>query len=93
MKRREFLALLTAALGAPALGLAETLTKTTRIDHWHRLSDRIFLGGGLWANPMEDWAIQNGWAVCQTGGGGRNIHSLLYRLTDASKPFTVSVEN
>lgn len=92
MKRREFLALLTAALGAPSLALSQTLTKTTRIDGWAATHDRVFLGGGVWANPMEDWRAQDGWAVCQTAGVGRNIHSLLYELSSTGKPFTISVE-
>jgi phosphodiesterase/alkaline phosphatase D-like protein len=92
MKRREFLALLTAALGAPAVAFSETLAKTTRIDNWSATHDRVFLGGGFWANPMEDWRVQDGWAACQNAGGGRNIQSLLYDLADPTKPFTVSVE-
>ncbi|MEM6505609.1 MAG: alkaline phosphatase D family protein [Planctomycetota bacterium] len=92
MKRREFIALLTAAIGAPAMALSETLARTIRIDDWANTHDRVFLGGGVWANPMEDWRVQDGWAACQTAGGARNIQSLLYRLTDASQPFTMSVE-
>lgn len=92
MKRREFLALLTAVVGAPTLALSETLTKTMRIDDWASVHDRVFLGGGVWANPMEDWRVQDGWAACQTAGGGRNIHSLLHELSDAGKPFMMSVE-
>ena len=92
MKRREFLALLAAALGAPTVTFSESLAKTRRIDQWATSNDRIFLGGRVWANPMEDWRVQDGWATCQNAGGGRNIHSLLYELTDPGKPFTISVE-
>jgi len=92
MKRREFIALLTAVLGAPAVALSRTLAETARIDRWNLIHDRVFLGGEVWANPMEDWRVRGGWAACQNAGGGRNIHSLLYELTDASKPFTLSVE-
>ena len=92
MKRREFIALLTAVIGAPTVALSKTLTLAKPIDDWAMTHDRVFLGGGFWANPMEDWRIQDGWAVCQNSGGGRNIQSLLYELTDAGKPFTVSVE-
>jgi len=92
MKRREFIALLTAALGAPAVALSRTLAETTRVDDWHLTHDRVFLGGGVWSNPMEDWRAEDGWAACQNAGGGRNIHSLLYELSDAGKAFTLSVE-
>lgn len=80
---------LTAAFGTPGVALLQTLTKMTRIDEWAAMHDRVFVGGEVWANPMEDWRIDDGWAACQTSGRGRNIHSLLYELTDARKPFTI----
>ena len=92
MKRREFFALLTAMLGAPSLALSKSLVKPVRIEDWHQTHDRVFLGGGVWANPMEDWRVDGGWAACQNAGGGRTIHSLLYEIADPTKPFTVSVE-
>ena len=92
MKRREFLALLAAALGSPAISFGQAVAEPRRIDRWHQAHDRVFLGGEVWANPMEDWRVQDGWAACQNAGGNRNIHSLLYQLTDASEPFTMSVE-
>lgn len=92
MKRRHFITLLTSLVGSRYLQAAESLVKTNRIDSWHKTNDRIFLGGEFWANPMEDWRIENGWAACQTNAANRNIHSLLYQLTDALKPFTISAE-
>ncbi|SHI65536.1 PhoD-like phosphatase [Rubritalea squalenifaciens DSM 18772] len=92
MNRRHFLTLLTACYSAPYLKGAEALTKRIRLDHWDRSHDRLFLGGQFWTNPMEDWLIQDGWASCQTSGANRNIHSLLYQLSDTSKPFTISTE-
>jgi len=92
MKRREFLALLTAMLGAPSVALSQTLSRTVQVDEWAKTNDRVFLGGGVWANPMEDWCVRDGWATCLTSGSGRNIHSLLYQLTNPAKPFTLSVE-
>lgn len=92
MNRREFIALLTAALGAPAVALSQTLADTVQIDGWSQTHDRVFLGGGVWANPMEDWRVDDGWAACQTAGAGRNIQSLLYELADAGKAFTMSAQ-
>jgi len=92
MKRREFLALLAAALGSPALTFGQAVAERRYVARWHQMHDRVFLGGEVWANPMEDWRVQSGWAACQTSGGGRNIHSLLDELTDASKAFTMSVD-
>ncbi|WP_435894113.1 alkaline phosphatase D family protein [Oceaniferula spumae] len=92
MKRRHFLTLLSGLFGSRYLQAAESLSKTTRIDVWNLSHDRIFLGGGFWSNPMEDWRVENGWAACQTDAANRSIHSLLYQLTDGSKPFTISAE-
>lgn len=92
MQRRHFITLLTGLFGSRFLQAADSLTKPTRIDNWHLTNDRIFLGGNVWANPMEDWRIQDGWATSLTDSANRNIHSLLYQLTDPNKPFTISTE-
>ncbi|MBK1831059.1 alkaline phosphatase D family protein [Verrucomicrobiaceae bacterium R5-34] len=92
MKRRHFLTLLTAVLGQPYLRAAESLTTLTRIDRWNLSHDRIFLGGEFWANPMEDWRVEKGWASCLTGAANRSIHSLVYDLTQPNQPFTLSTE-
>jgi len=62
-----------------------------RLDRWGRTHDRVFLGGDFWANPMEDWRIEGGWAVCQNSGGRRSVHSLTRRLTNADGSFTMTV--
>jgi hypothetical protein len=92
MKRREFLTLLAAVLGGPSMTRGQAVEEPHRIDLWHQAHDRVFLGRGFWANPMEDWRVQDGWAACQTAGGGRTIHSLLEQLTDPGHAFTMSVE-
>jgi alkaline phosphatase D len=53
--------------------------------------DRVWLGEEYWANPMEDWAIENGRAVCLRGGTNRNIHLLTYGLSEKGKAFSASV--
>ena len=53
--------------------------------------DRVWLGEEYWANPMEDWAIENGRAVCLRGGTNRNIHLLTYGLGEKGKAFSASV--
>ncbi|MEO0415389.1 MAG: alkaline phosphatase D family protein, partial [Verrucomicrobiota bacterium] len=53
--------------------------------------DRVFLGGQVWANPMEDWRVEDGWATCQHRAANRNIHSLTHQITDATKAFDISV--
>ena len=53
--------------------------------------DRIFLDGRVWANPMEDWQIRDGRAVCSAGGGNRNVHSLVHQIDGPSFRTAVKV--
>lgn len=58
---------------------------------WGNDHDRIWLGKEYWANPMEDWKVVDGAAECVTPGGRRNVHLITHQLTDAQKPFAMSV--
>ncbi|MGE4550373.1 MAG: hypothetical protein AAEJ57_03210, partial [Opitutales bacterium] len=58
---------------------------------WHQVHDRVWLGEEYWANPMEDWAIQDGRVVCLRSGVNRNIHLLTYGLSEKIASFTVSI--
>ena len=60
-------------------------------DNWRNTHDRVWLGGEFWANPMEDWQINNGGAQCLSRGGNRSIHSLTHQLEDLQKTFEISV--
>ncbi|MEL6895450.1 MAG: alkaline phosphatase D family protein [Planctomycetota bacterium] len=64
----------------------------SRVDNWNRCLDRVFLGGDLWANPMEDWSVQSGRAVVGNGGGFRNIQLLTHQLTNTAGELHMSVE-
>ncbi len=61
-------------------------------DVWSRTHDRVWLGGEYWANPMEDWRIVHGAAVCQSMSGNRNIHSLTHQITNPTGRFAMSVQ-
>ncbi len=63
-----------------------------RIENWGRTHDRVWLGGEVWANPMEDWRVADGWAECQNHGGNRNIHSITRRIDNTDGRFEMSVE-
>ena len=63
----------------------------TRVDRWHRTNDRVWLGESFWANPMEDWRVEDGAAEVQTGGGDRNIHLITHRLEGEQGRFRMSV--
>lgn len=62
----------------------------TGTDPWRRTHDRVWLGGGFWANPMEDWCIRDGAAECLCTGGKRNVQSLTHEITDPAKGFNMS---
>ncbi|MCF6311061.1 MAG: alkaline phosphatase D family protein [Verrucomicrobiales bacterium] len=63
-----------------------------QIDGWGASHDRVCLGGNFWANPMEDWRVENGWAQCQTSAGNRSIHSLTHQLVNLQGSFSMSVK-
>ena len=58
---------------------------------WGEVNDRIWLGAEYWANPMEDWRIQDGRVECITGGPNRNVHVLVCELDSEPAEFTMSV--
>jgi len=70
---------------------ADDESKPERIDRWDKTPDRVWLGGEFWANPMEDWVVEDGWATCATTAAGRNVHSLVQRIHDANGSFEMSV--
>ncbi len=101
------LALKVIGFGSAALGVDRSATSQDKsaataqddsaladidpVVNWHQTHDRVFLGGECWANPMENWAIENGAAVCTSTGANRSVHLLTHQLTDPSKPFQMSV--
>lgn len=74
----------TKAIAAPA-------NRARMTDAWSRTHDRVWLGGEVWANPMEDWRVVDGAAECQSLGGNRSIHSLTHQITKPAKGFAMSV--
>jgi hypothetical protein len=46
--------------------------------------DRVWVGRDYWANPMEDWSLENGRLHCR-GGGNRNVVLLTREVTGAGK--------
>lgn len=53
--------------------------------------DRIWIGPELWANPLEDWRIDQGRLECTTALPGRSVHVLTHQLADRPGRFEVSV--
>jgi hypothetical protein len=88
----------TAVLGSSAckenpLAWAFTQISAPVPEHpWRRSQDRVWLGGAVWANPMEDWRMVDGGAECQSLGPNRSVHSLTHQITDPAAGFTMSVQ-
>lgn len=57
---------------------------------WGNTHDRVFLGGDVWANPMENWRVVDGAAECLSSAPGRNVHSLTHQLTNNKASFEMS---
>ncbi len=54
--------------------------------------NRVWIGREYWANPMEDWRIQDGQLECLSGGANRNVHLLAAHLANKTGGFSVSVQ-
>ena len=54
------------------------------------LPDRPWLGPEIWANPMEDWQLENGSAVNTQSGGDRELVVLTAELNAKQAGFSVS---
>ncbi|MEM9411152.1 MAG: twin-arginine translocation pathway signal, partial [Planctomycetota bacterium] len=77
----------TAKPNASSANLAATEISSS----WTNTPNQIWLGEEFWANPMEDWRIQNGMAQCTNSGANRNVHSLIHQLVDPKSAFQTSV--
>ena len=58
---------------------------------WHTDPDRVWIGPEYWANPMEDWRIENGRLECVRGGNNRNIHLLTHDTGNVEGTFAMEV--
>ena len=81
--------LLNAAQATSAT-TAETNSETFQ-SNWANTRDRVWIGGELWSNPMEDWCIRDGALECLSRGGARNVQHLTHQLTDPTQPFQMAV--
>lgn len=71
---------------------AAALIELAYIERWGHTYDRVWIGEEFWANPMEDWRINDGWAQCQTSAEGRSLHSVTRQITDIEQSFAMSIE-
>ncbi len=70
--------------------LASSLSAESFQSNWQQTPDRIWIGPEYWANPMEDWRMEQGRLECVTPGPGRSVHLLTHQLTGKGA-FTTSV--
>lgn len=97
LSRRSILKAMSVAGGVAATGVggrrseAADVANNAHVSTWSTTNDRVFLGGDYWANPMEDWVIRDGAAVCESNGGDRNIHLLTHQLANTAGSFEMSV--
>jgi hypothetical protein len=81
-----------AALASLYLCIAASSSQADAFaSNWHRCFNRIWIGESFWANPLEDWRIQSGRAVCTSRGGDRNLHVLTHQLNSAEADFELTV--
>ena len=45
---------------------------------------RVWIGSEYWANPMQDWQLNNGRMECITSGGDRNVFLLTHEMDSIS---------
>ncbi|TAP40428.1 twin-arginine translocation pathway signal [Alteromonas sp. KUL49] len=102
MRRRTVKMALATAIGS-TLGCSTAATTssspqasirsedTVFSDDWQSLSDQVWLGDKMWANPMEDWRVESGTAICDSQFGSRNVHWLTLQLDKPQAGFVTQV--
>jgi hypothetical protein len=53
--------------------------------------DRVWLGPDFWANPLQDWRVQQGRIECVTAAMDRNVHLLTRQLQKGKGGLRMSV--
>ena len=53
--------------------------------NWKGSANRTWVGSNFWANPLQDWRVQDGRLECVTSGPNRNVQLLTYQLTPKSQ--------
>jgi alkaline phosphatase D len=86
-KTLSSLVLLTLAINPTNSASAESFQSI-----WHQEQDRIWVGEDFWANPMEDWRIEDGILECVRTGGNRNVQSLVAQIKDGNGEFELRLE-
>ncbi len=54
--------------------------------------NRVWIGPEYWANPMQDWQLNDGRIECVVSGGERNVVWLTKELSDKNESFQMQVD-
>ena len=52
---------------------------------------RVWIGQEYWANPLQDWQLNDGQIECVTSGGFRNVYLLTHEISIQKGDFSISV--
>ncbi len=58
---------------------------------WQQQHDRVWVGPQYWANPMEDWRLNDGRLECSESAPNRSVHLLTHQLADEAGTLEMSV--
>ena len=58
---------------------------------WHNQHDRVWLGPAQWANPMENWRIEDGRLEVTSSAQNHSVHLLTHQLSERDGEFELSV--
>ncbi|MEL6925644.1 MAG: hypothetical protein AAFO94_16485, partial [Bacteroidota bacterium] len=65
--------------------------KTDYQSSWPDSVTRTFLGPEFWANPMQDWQINQGRLECLVSDRNRNVQLLTHQLSQIDGSFSLRV--
>ena len=55
-------------------------------------TSRTWIGPEYWANPLQDWQLQDGQIECITSGGFRNVFLLSHEIGSQEGDFSMSIQ-
>ncbi len=55
-------------------------------------TSREWIGSSYWANPLQDWKVENGELVCLVSKPNRNVHLLTHRVDSTTGNFSTKVK-
>jgi len=62
------------------------------ISDWPKDVQRTWIGPEYWANPLQDWQLNNGRIECIVSGGDRNVFLLTHEISENSGELNMSVQ-